>query len=70
VTHPARSPVCGRSDGEAELFDLAGDPFEMNNLAGDAEQGDRVRQMQAWIIESMSAAVAPPTEHPDLTLRH
>jgi len=59
-----------RSDGEAELFDLAGDPFEMNNLAGDAEQGDRVRQMQAWIIESMSAAVAPPTEHPDLTLRH
>lgn len=51
-----------RSEGDDELYDRANDPDEMNNLAEEPGQGERVRRMQSRIIESMSENIAPPSQ--------
>jgi hypothetical protein len=51
-----------RSEGDDELYDRANDPAELNNLAGDPGQRDRVCRMQNRIIESMSENIAPPSQ--------
>ena len=39
-----------------QLFDLAADPNEMNNLAGDRAQAQRIEQMMGWLAEGQKAA--------------
>ena len=51
-----------RSDGENELYNRAEDPHEMNSLVDHPEHQGRVREMQGWIIESMSDNIAPPVQ--------
>ena len=39
-----------------QLFDLAADPDEINNLAGDPAQAQRIEQMMGWLAEGQKAA--------------
>jgi len=40
---------------EAELYDLATDPGEFGNLAGDATQAHRIKQMHAALVKQLGA---------------
>ncbi|MFW5923482.1 MAG: sulfatase [Planctomycetota bacterium] len=51
-----------RSDGPEEMYHLAEDPAEMHNVAHDPAHADRMREMQCWVIESMSENIAPPVD--------
>ena len=50
-----------RASGEDELYNLAGDPWELKNLAALPEHRDRVLRLQRELLGSMMHCLAPDT---------
>ena len=46
--------------GERELYNLVRDPFELENLAADAEQAPRIEQMRERVLAVIPGPLAPP----------
>lgn len=51
-----------RSNAQNELYNRNEDPDELHNLIDQPEHRSRIREMQSWLIESMSHNIAPPSE--------
>ncbi len=54
------------ADGSEELYDMAGDPNEWKNLAGDAKFAEVKKELAAWLPKA-SAPPAPGSKHRILT---
>ena len=52
-----------------KLFDLEKDPGEMQNLAADPPQRDRIRRLEAALLERIAATRAPDLTAPDKLTR-